>query len=35
MVATGVAAENGILIRRGAAIQSAASVTAVAFDKTG
>jgi len=35
MVSTGLAAKFGILIRRGAAIQYAAGVTAVAFDKTG
>eukprot|EP01041_Mallomonas_annulata_P011178 gene11178-23352_t len=35
LVSTGIAAQNGILVRRGASIQYAAAVTAVAFDKTG
>ena len=35
LVATGVAAKLGILIRRGAALQLASEVDAVAFDKTG
>ncbi|MFN7020826.1 MAG: heavy metal translocating P-type ATPase [Phycisphaerales bacterium] len=35
MVATGRAAERGVLIRNGAAVEAAAGVTAVVLDKTG
>eukprot|EP01035_Chromulina_nebulosa_P024271 gene24271-31552_t len=35
LVATGVAAKLGVLIRKGAALQHAATVNIVAFDKTG
>ena len=35
LVSTGVAASHGILIRRGAGLQYAANVNAIAFDKTG
>jgi len=35
LVATGVGAKLGLLIRRGAALQGAAEIRAVAFDKTG
>lgn len=35
MVGTGVAAKHGVLVRRGASLQFAAEVSAVAFDKTG
>ena len=35
LVATGVAAKHGILVRRGAALQYAAEVQTVVFDKTG
>ena len=35
LVSTGVAASHGILIRRGAGLQYAASVNVIAFDKTG
>lgn len=35
LVATGVAAKHGILIRKGAALQYASNVNVVAFDKTG
>ena len=35
LVCTGVSATFSVLIRRGAALQSAASVNAIAFDKTG
>jgi Cu+-exporting ATPase len=35
LVATGIAAKYGILVRRGAALQFAAEVNTVAFDKTG
>ena len=35
LVATGLAAKHGILVRRGAAMQQAAEVTCIAFDKTG
>eukprot|EP00607_Mallomonas_marina_P002720 CAMPEP_0182439536 /NCGR_PEP_ID=MMETSP1167-20130531/86500_1 /TAXON_ID=2988 /ORGANISM="Mallomonas Sp, Strain CCMP3275" /LENGTH=457 /DNA_ID=CAMNT_0024633269 /DNA_START=1087 /DNA_END=2457 /DNA_ORIENTATION=+ len=35
MVSTGVAAKNGILIKRGSAIQNMVNATVIAFDKTG
>ena len=35
LVATGLAAKYGVLIRKGSAIQNAAGISAVAFDKTG
>jgi Cu+-exporting ATPase len=35
MVASGMGAENGVLIRRGAAIQGIKDVTAIVLDKTG
>lgn len=35
LVSTGVAAKNGVLVRRGAALQFASEVNVVAFDKTG
>lgn len=35
LVATGVAAKHGILVRRGAALQFTAEIQSIAFDKTG
>lgn len=35
MVATGVAAKHGLLVKKGAGLQAAANVTHVMFDKTG